>query len=337
MNTNLFSPPAAAGAAAIRRLTGPGYRAPLLLGAVLAVVAAAPGGFPHSAATFLTAITGMFAMIPLAVVRVFPVPVGVLLLALAVAVTVASPAARRRVRRFHRPGNSALLGGLLASAAVVAGSSVPGLDYGLGGAGLAALVVLPFAWTARQLMLTANGRTANAAAPNAAAPNAAAPNGPTVFGPANGLTNGLTANGPTTNGPTAVGRTAVGRTARAGNAPRPRGPWRWALVPLAAVAAVTLAGSEVPREARLALARPALTAAAEQALDGGTARDASGWIGGLPISSAELVGGGVKFTVSGTGVFAAHGYAYFPSGVAVPLGYTPVGGHWYEWSGPDHF
>ncbi|MFD8757074.1 hypothetical protein ACFV0O_39785 [Kitasatospora sp. NPDC059577] len=317
MNTNLFSPPAAAGAAAIRRLTGPGYRAPLLLGAVLAVVAAAPGGFPHSAATFLTAITGMFAMIPLAVVRVFPVPVGVLLLALAVAVPAASPAVRRRVRRFHRPGNSALLGGLLASAAVVAGSSVPGLDYGLGGAGLAALVVLPLAWTARQLVLTANGRTANAAAPNAAAPN-----GPTVFGPANGLTNGPTANGP---------------TARAGNAPRPRGPWRWALVPLAAVAAVTLAGSEVPREARLALARPALTAAAEQALDGGTARYASGWIGGLPISSAELVGGGVKFTVSGTGVFAAHGYAYFPSGVSVPLGYTPVGGHWYEWSGPDHF
>ncbi|MER7765720.1 hypothetical protein [Kitasatospora sp. NPDC096140] len=288
MNTNHLLPPAA-GAAAIRRLTEPGYRAPLLLAAVLAAVAAAPGGYAHLVATLLTASAGMLAMLPLAVVHLLPAPV-LVLLALAAAAPAAFPAVRRRVRRFHRPGNSALLGCLLASGAVVAGASVPGLDYGLSGAGLAALAVLPFAWTVRQLVLTSDGRTAD-------------------------------------------GRTADGRTARVGGG----GWWRWVAAPLVAGIAVPLACSDVPREARFALARPALTAAAQQALDGGTTRGASGWIGGLPIGNAELVGGGVRFTVSGTGVFAGHGYAYFPSGAPAPDGYTPVGDHWYEWSGPDRF
>ena len=52
------------------------------------------------------------------------------------------------------------------------------------------------------------------------------------------------------------------------------------------------------------------------------------------LTDTELTDDGVKFAVAGTGLFARHGYAYFPSG-APATGYLPLGGGWYEWSGPD--
>ncbi|MER5354288.1 hypothetical protein ABT093_28645 [Kitasatospora sp. NPDC002551] len=62
-----------------------------------------------------------------------------------------SPAVRRRVYGFQRPGPGALLGCLLASGAVAFGFSVPGWDYEVLAVGSAALGLIPFAWLVRQL------------------------------------------------------------------------------------------------------------------------------------------------------------------------------------------
>ncbi|GAA1217856.1 hypothetical protein GCM10009665_04680 [Kitasatospora nipponensis] len=273
------SPLAAARAAAFHRLSRPGYRGPLVLAALLATVAAAPDGLAHEAVVAGTATAGLLVMVPVTLLTPVAVPVAVVL-ALALAGLAASPAARSRARtygrRLHRPGDSALLGIALASGAVVLGSSVPGQDYGLLGAGLATLALLPFGWLARQ----ARHRTS-----------------------------------------------------------APRGLWRWAAVPLLVGTAALLVGHDVPREARFALARPALTSAAEHALTTGSTDRAPTWIGGYPVQDAELTDGGVKFTLSGSGIFARHGYAYFPPGGPTRHRdrYTQLTGTWYTWSGPDHF
>ncbi|MFE1413252.1 hypothetical protein ACFW6F_20940 [Streptomyces sp. NPDC058746] len=250
----------------------PGYRGPLLLAVLLAVVAA-PGSFVRERVLFGTVLTGVFAAVPL-----------VAMLARGLVRLAVSPAARSRVRRLRRPGNSVLLGCLLASGAVVLGYSVPGEDLGMLVMGLVALGLLPFVWFAWQM--------AGAAEP--------------------------------------------AEEAREG---RLRGLWRWAAAPLLVGTTVLLISQGLPLEARFAIARPALTSYAEQALAAGSADPHRAWIGGYPVRDAELADGGVKFLIGRSGFFAHHGYAYFPlNGPTQHSGeYVHVSGPWYSWSGPDHF
>ncbi|MFJ9445621.1 hypothetical protein ACIRRH_27720 [Kitasatospora sp. NPDC101235] len=275
---------AALRAVPFHRLSVRGYRGPLVLAVLLAVVAASPEGFVHGAVVVGTAVAGMLLAVPAALF----VPVGapaLVVLALVLPGLAASPAVRRRVRRLHRPGNSVLLGCSLAAGAVVLGFSVPGADYGMLGIGLITLVLLPFAWLAWQAVL-ARKESAE--------------------------------------------ETGTGRR---------RGSWRWMAPPLLVGAAALLISQDIPRDTRFSISRPALTSFAEQALATGATDHAPTWIGGYPVRDAELVDGGVRFAVAGSGVFAAHGYAYFPAGGPTqhPSRYTQVGDGWYSWSGPDHF
>ncbi|WP_407915607.1 hypothetical protein [Kitasatospora sp. NE20-6] len=281
-----------------RRLLGFGYWGPLLLAVVVARIATTP---EHSG-------TGL--LLPLAAGAVVLVPLLHVLLgavgAPAAAVPAEDPAegsakgpaeeaapsaAPRGVRRPPRPGNSVLLGCLLACGALVLGFSVPGRDYGLLGIGLATLVLLPFAWTAWQVMIALQAAQA-----------------------------------------------VVRPTART-RGRQQLGLWRWAAAPLMVGTAVLLIGNDVPQEARFAMGRSALTSFAERALAAGSVDPAPTRIGAYHVQDTELVDGGVKFAVSGTGLFAHHGFAYFPPGG--PVGhrdeYTQIGGRWYSWSGVDHF
>ncbi|WP_033211529.1 hypothetical protein [Kitasatospora phosalacinea] len=136
-----------------------------------------------------------------------------------------------------------------------------------------------------------------------------------------------------------VGRLLRHRTSRARRtATRPLGQGRWAAAPLLLATGALLVHYDVPADARFAATRPALTAHAEHAL--ATGDTAPAWVAGYRLERTELVGGGATFTVAGTGVFAPHGYAYFPHGT--PVGesvtyWTELGDGWYSWSGPDRF
>ncbi|PJN21389.1 hypothetical protein [Kitasatospora sp. CB02891] len=121
----------------------------------------------------------------------------------------------------------------------------------------------------------------------------------------------------------------------AGPAGGPAGRWRWAVAPLLVAATVLTVTQYDPAEARFALARPTLTDWAEHALTTGQA--APEWVAGYRLTEAELADNGVKFAIAGSGMFAHHGYAYFPSGAPAHSHYTPLGNDWYEWSGPDRF
>ncbi|MFJ5834151.1 hypothetical protein [Streptomyces sp. NPDC093089] len=259
-------------AAMLHRLPLPGYRGPLLLAVALAVVAA-PDRYARQVVVFGTVLTGLFAAVPLMVVLAW----GLVRLA-------ASPGARSRTRRLRAPGNSALLGCLLASGAIALGYSVPGEDLGMLAMGFAVLWLLPFVWFAWQMVSTAE--------------------------PAE--------------------KAGTGRL---------RGLWRWTAALLLVGTTALLINHDLPREARFAIARPALTSFAEQALTTGAVDPHRTWIGGYPVQDAELADGGVKFAIGRSGLFARHGYAYFPQDGPTQHSdeYVQVGGPWYSWSGPDHF
>ncbi|MFD7561079.1 hypothetical protein ACFV9E_42170 [Streptomyces sp. NPDC059835] len=258
--------------ARLHRLPMPGYRGPLLLAVLLAVIAA-PDSPVRERVVFGTVLTGLFAAVPLMAMLAW----GLVRLAV-------SPAARSRVRRLRRPGNSVLLGCLLASGAVALGYSVPGEDLGMLAMGLVVLGLLPFAWFAWQMASTAE--------------------------PTEGA-----------------------------GAGRLRGLWRWAAAPLLVGTTVLLIHHGLPLQARFAIARPALTSYAEQALATGSVDPHQTWIGGYPVRDAELADGGLKFAIGGSGLFARHGYAYLPPNGPTPHSdeYVHVSGPWYSWSGPDHF
>ncbi|MFF0296427.1 hypothetical protein ACFYST_12155 [Kitasatospora sp. NPDC004614] len=132
---------------ALRRLTLPGYRGPLLLAALLTAVVALPEGGLHLAMTFAAMMGGMF----LSALTVIPMAAPLILLPVAfpfvlIAVVVVGATVERPFTRPRRPGVSALLGLALGCAAVVLGFSVPGWDLGLLGVGGLTLVGLPLAW-----------------------------------------------------------------------------------------------------------------------------------------------------------------------------------------------
>ncbi|MFF4012596.1 hypothetical protein [Streptomyces sp. NPDC001717] len=259
-------------AAMLHRLPAPGYRGPLLLAVLLAVVAA-PDGFFRERVVLGTVLTGLFAAVPLMAMLAW----GLVRLAV-------SPAARSRIRRIRRPGNSVLLGCLLASVAIALGYSVPGEDLGMLAMGVVVLGLLPFAWFAWQMASTAE---------------------PTEEAGTGWL----------------------------------RGLWRWTAAPLLVGTTVLLINHGLPLDARFAIARPVLTSYAEQALATGSVNPHQTWIGSYPVRDAELADGGLKFSIGGSGLFARHGYAYFPpNGPTQHSGeYVHVSGPWYSWSGPDHF
>ncbi|MFD8599088.1 hypothetical protein ACFV1L_29200 [Kitasatospora sp. NPDC059646] len=125
--------------------------------------------------------------------------------------------------------------------------------------------------------------------------------------------------------------------ASARNGRNPSGRWRWAVAPLLVAGTVLTATQADLAGARFELARPALTDWAEHALAAGAADPE--WVAGYRLAGTELVGGGVTFAIGGSGLFAPHGYAYFPSGTPArgDAFYTPLGDGWFAWEGPDHF
>ncbi|MFG2697531.1 hypothetical protein [Kitasatospora sp. NPDC048407] len=132
---------------ALRRLTLPGYRGPLLLAALLAALVALPEGGLHRAMKLAAVVGGMFlsglAVAPLAApLAMLPFAFPVLL----IAVVVIGATVERPLTRPRRPGASAMLGLALGCTAVVLGFTLPGWDYGLLGVGGLTLVGLPFAW-----------------------------------------------------------------------------------------------------------------------------------------------------------------------------------------------
>ncbi|GAA2110932.1 hypothetical protein GCM10009759_52590 [Kitasatospora saccharophila] len=256
-----------------------GYRAPLAVAALLALLLCAPHGTLHGALT-VAFVLGGFLWTLLDVLFV-PVTVPLLLI-------VGLPAAllairhRKRFRRPARPGNSVLLCCALGVAAVLLGASVPGEDAGLLGLGALTLLGLPLGWLLWQQ--------------------------------------------------TPWAHRAPRRT------PGPLGRWRWAAAPLLLATGALLLHYDVPAGTRFAATRPLLTAHAEHAL--ATGDTAPAWVAGYRLDRTELVGGGVTFTLAGTGVFAPHGYAYFPHGTPVGesvTSYEELGDGWYSWSGTDHF
>ncbi|MFI9785371.1 hypothetical protein ACIHEI_17980 [Kitasatospora sp. NPDC051984] len=246
------------GTAALRRLTFPGFRGPILVAAMLTAVVALPDGRLHN----------RFTLLPLFMIGlIFPL---LLIGVVVVGATVSWP-----LTRLRRPGTSALLGVALGCAAIVLGMSVPGQDVALLSVGVLTLIGLPFAWLLWQQW--------------------------SVAGPAGG----------------------------------PAGRWRWAVAPLLVAATALTVTQTDPAEARFALARPALTDWAAHALATHEARPE--WVAGYRLTETEVTHDGVKFAIAGTGLFAHHGYAYFPSGAPAFGYYTPLGNDWYEWSGPDRF
>ncbi|MFF4342074.1 hypothetical protein ACFY00_19325 [Kitasatospora sp. NPDC001540] len=133
-------------------------------------------------------------------------------------------------------------------------------------------------------------------------------------------------------------QTPRARRNTAATTPDRPGHWRWAAAPLLLATGALLVHYDVPVDARFAATRSALTTHADHVL--ATGSTAPAWVAGYRLEQTELVGSGVTFTVAGTGVFAPHGYAYFPHGTPAgePVGYyTELGGGWYSWSGPDRF
>ncbi|MFD7734638.1 hypothetical protein ACFV6F_30185 [Kitasatospora phosalacinea] len=120
-----------------------GYRAPLAVAALLALLLVAPHGELHGALMVAYVLGGFLWTF----LDVLFLPVTVPLL-----VIVGLPAAllairyRKYLRRPARPGNSALLCCALGVAAVLLGESVPGEDCGLLGLGALTLLALPVGW-----------------------------------------------------------------------------------------------------------------------------------------------------------------------------------------------
>ncbi|MEV4561752.1 hypothetical protein AB0K51_32895 [Kitasatospora sp. NPDC049285] len=271
----------------LRPLHQPGYRGPLVLSLLLTAIALAPEGIAHDVAAVGLMAAGMFLWVPSLLLSDVAVPLAVATTA-AVAALVAVPAVQRALRRLGRPGDSVLLGCAFAAAAILLGFSIPGQDVGLLGAGVLTLLVLPFAWLARQIHLARRGRD------------------------------------------TASHRVGTGRLP---------GLLRWTAAPLLLVGTVLLVHHDVPQQARFALARPALTSYAEQILSAETTAGSPDHAAGYLVQDAQLVDGGMKFAITGSGFFAHHGYAYFPSGAPASVHrswYEHLDGPWYRWSGPDH-
>ncbi|QKW18678.1 hypothetical protein HUT16_06055 [Kitasatospora sp. NA04385] len=272
-----------------------GYRAPLAVAALLALLSCTPHGTVHGALTVAFVLGGFLWTL----LDVLFLPVTVPLL-----VIVGLPAAllairhRKHLRRPARPGNSALLCCALGVAAVLLGASVPGQDAGLLGLGALTLLGLPVGRLLWQQTPWAH-RTPHRT-------------------------------------PSRTPHRSPSRTPR--RAPGPLGRWRWAAAPLLLATGALLVHYDVPAGARFAATRPTLTAHAEHALATGDTAPAR--VAGYRLERTELVGGGVTFTVAGTGVFAPHGYAYFPHGTPVGesvTSYDALGDGWYSWSGTDHF
>ncbi|MEU6239105.1 hypothetical protein [Kitasatospora sp. NPDC047058] len=123
---------------------------------------------------------------------------------------------------------------------------------------------------------------------------------------------------------------------------RPAGAWRWVVAVLLPVAAVALVRADVPQQVRFELGRPAMTSFAERALaDRSMGLPQPEWIGTYPVTGVEEVGTGLRFAVTGAGLFDIVGYAYLPDGP--PSGwrrsdtYTHLSGAWYSWTDNGNF
>lgn len=59
------------------------------------------------------------------------------------------------------------------------------------------------------------------------------------------------------------------------------------------------------------------------------------WIGVYPVEKVEVIPGGMRFIVKGSGFMDAGGFAYSPNGPPPKIGedyYRHLWGAWYEWT-----
>jgi hypothetical protein len=112
---------------------------------------------------------------------------------------------------------------------------------------------------------------------------------------------------------------------------------RFLMVPIAfaAVWAASLAG--VTTWLRFEAGKPWMDGAAAQVTAGGSTSDR--WIGLWPAESIERVPGGMRFLVSGAGLFDQEGFAYSSDGSVEAIQkpdedsfYTRIDDHWFLWT-----
>ncbi|MGW6915850.1 hypothetical protein ACWGB8_18845 [Kitasatospora sp. NPDC054939] len=134
------------------------------------------------------------------------------------------------------------------------------------------------------------------------------------------------------------------REIRADRRERPAvvGRRRWAVVPLLVAATAGLLVADVPKQARFALGRPALTAfvertAADPAVPSGELRGfRPEWIGPYRVTVVDKRPEGVHLHIDSGNLIEGTGFAHLPNGPTAGSRntYTHLSGPWYTWR--DH-
>lgn len=114
---------------------------------------------------------------------------------------------------------------------------------------------------------------------------------------------------------------------------------RWATAPLIAGLSILVGYSGLPETAALWLSRPAMDRLAAERLRTGAALPTRAWVGLFPAESIQVVPGGVRFLIRGTGVLGREGYAYYENGMFRGEQYwrqneEPISGFWFKYSDP---
>ena len=108
---------------------------------------------------------------------------------------------------------------------------------------------------------------------------------------------------------------------------------RWLLTPVIVACTILLLHLNAPFRLAFYLSRPAMDRLAQQVLDAPDEAPRGAWVGLYNADAIETVPGGMRFIVSGAGVFTRVGFAYRPSGPppVTPDRYRHIEGPWYVW------
>jgi hypothetical protein len=125
--------------------------------------------------------------------------------------------------------------------------------------------------------------------------------------------------------------TLVRMLAKTGRLARLRRHWPvWAVPPVIVLLVAGLVYAGAPIEIRFALSRLALDDFTRTVSQGGPLPGDDEWIGLYPVSSAELIPGGVRFAIDDAGFIGAEGLAWRPGGEP-PEDSVRLHDSWYVW------